>query len=128
MGTKPLRLAVDTNVLLDLVEPVEAVIDAFEVLDRRLPDHDRLVGPSVLDELAFLCDFADTEPVRQSALSALKSLRKPGRFRVLLELAYPQGLIEEVARRVRSRDLLPTEEAHDSLIWPKPLCWGVACC
>jgi predicted nucleic acid-binding protein len=116
MGMKPLRLAVDTNVLLDLVEPVEAVLDAFEVLDRRRPDHDRLVVPSVVDELAFLCDFAGTERVRQSALSALKLLREPGRFRVLLELVHPQDLIEEVAREVRSRDLLPAEEVHDSLI------------
>jgi len=116
MGTKPLRLAVDTNVLLDLAEPVEAVLDAFAVLDRRLPDHDRLVVPSVLDELAFLCDSADTERVRQLALAALELGREPGRFRVMLELVYPQDTVEEVARAVRSPDLLPTEEVHDSLI------------
>ncbi len=31
---KPLRLAVDTNVLLDLAEGVESVVDTFAVLDR----------------------------------------------------------------------------------------------
>jgi len=65
-GDKPLRLAVDTNVLLDLADGVEAILDAFAVLDQRLPASDTLVVPSVLDELAFLCDSADTARVRQS--------------------------------------------------------------
>jgi hypothetical protein len=50
---KPLRLAVDTNVLLDLADGVEAVVDTFALLGQRLPGNDTLVVPSVLDELAF---------------------------------------------------------------------------
>jgi hypothetical protein len=68
---KPLRLAVDTNVLLDLADGVEAVVDAFDLLDQRLPEKDVVVLPSVLDELAFLCDSGDSERVRQSALRAI---------------------------------------------------------
>jgi hypothetical protein len=49
---KPLRLAVDRNVLLDLAEDVESAQDAFALLDQRLPGNDLLVVPSVLDELA----------------------------------------------------------------------------
>jgi len=56
---KPLRLAVDTNVLLDLAEGAESVLDAFALLDQRLPGNDLLVVPSVLDELAFLCDSGE---------------------------------------------------------------------
>jgi predicted nucleic acid-binding protein len=113
---KPLRLAVDTNVLLDLADGVEAVVDTFALLDQRLPGNDTLVVPSVLDELAFLSDSGENEQVRRSALGALKLVREQDRFRPLLELAYPQALVNEVAREVRSRRLLPDNEVHDSLI------------
>jgi hypothetical protein len=118
---KPLRLAVDTNVLLDLAGGVEAVLDAFALLDQRVPGNDTLVVPSVLDELAFLCDCGDTEPVRQSAHRALNLVRTQDRFRPLLELACPPALVEEVARAVRSRGLLPDNEIHDSLILAEAL-------
>ena len=113
---KPLRLAVDTNVLLDLAEGVEAVLDTLALLDQRLPGNDTLVVPSVLDELAFLCDSGDSDRVRQSALRAMKLVREQGRFRPLLELACPQGLVDEVASEIRARSLLPSQEVHDSLI------------
>ena len=113
---KPLRLAVDTNVLLDLADGVEAVLDTVAIIDQRLPDSDILVVPSVLDELAFLCDSGDTDLVRKSSLSALKLIRRQDRFRPLLELPCPASLVEEVARAARSRGLLPEEEVHDSLI------------
>ena len=113
---KLLRLAVDTNVLLDLAEGIESVLDTLALLDQRLPGNDMLVVPSVLDELAFLCDFGETDRVRQSALQAVKLVREQDRFRPLLELAYPPALVEEVARELRSRGLLPRQEVHDSFI------------
>jgi len=113
---KPLRLAVDTNVLLDLAEGVEAILDTLTLLDQRLPGNDILIVPSVLDELAFLCDSGQSERVRQSALGAIRLVREQDRFRPLLELACPSARIEEVAREFRSRGLLPEEEVHDSLI------------
>jgi predicted nucleic acid-binding protein len=113
---KPLRLAVDTNVLLDLAEGVDAVLDAFALLDRRRPGNTALVVPSVLDELAFLCDSADTDRVRRSALQAIKLMRKEDRFRPLLELAWPPTLVEEVARAIRTSQLLPAAEVNDSMI------------
>ena len=113
---KPLRLAVDTNVLLDLAEGVESVLDTLALLDQRLPGNDTLVVPSVLDELAFLCDSGNTDRIRQSAVRAMKLVREQDRFRPLLELAYPQALVDEVAGEIRSRGLLPGREVHDSLI------------
>ncbi|MEI6396437.1 MAG: hypothetical protein WCT12_35690 [Verrucomicrobiota bacterium] len=62
---KPLRLAVDTNVLLDLAEGMDAVLDTFALLDQRMPGNDMLIVPSVLDEVAFLCDSGDTVRVRR---------------------------------------------------------------
>jgi len=57
------------------------VLDTLELLDQRLPGNDTLVVPSVLDELAFLCDSGDTDRVRQSALRAMKLVREQDRFR-----------------------------------------------
>ena len=57
---KPSRLAVDTNVLLDIAGEVDDVLDAVNVIDGRLPDVERLVTPSVLDELAYLADFGQS--------------------------------------------------------------------
>ena len=56
MEAKPLRLAGDTNLLLDLDAGDEDVLDAVAVIDVRLPVAEWLVSPSVLDELAFLAD------------------------------------------------------------------------
>ena len=74
-----------------------------------------LVVPSVLDELAFLCDSGDTDRVRQSALQAMKLVREQDRFRPLLELASPS-----LGRGSGEGNPVPRpaagQEVHDSLI------------
>ncbi len=112
----PLRLAVDTNVLLDVAEGVESAVDALALIQQRLPETDKLVVPSVLDELAFLCESGHTQRLRHCARSALRSLREGKTFRPLLELPYPAAVVEEVAAAMRSRGLLPAEEVQDALI------------
>jgi len=111
-----LRLAVDTNVLLDLADKVEEVLDAFDTLVERLPHSDCLVPPSVLDELAYLCDFGQTERVRRSAQEAMKQLRRERRFRSLLEPPFDPAQAERLASEFRHRGLLPQFEVHDSRI------------
>ena len=111
-----MRLAVDTNVLLDLADKVEEVLDAFDTLVERLPHSDCLVPPSVLDELAYLCDFGQTERVRRSAQEAMKQLRRERRFRSLLEPPFDPAQAERLASEFRHRGLLPQFEVHDSRI------------
>ena len=113
---KPSRLAVDTNVLLDLADEVHDVIDAVDVIDDRLPDAERLVTPSALDELAYLADFGQSQPVRQSDKRAIQLLRGKDRFRPILELPFAPENAEKLADEFRRRGLLPDEEVHDSLI------------
>ena len=113
---KLLRLAADTNVLLDLAEGVESVLDALSVIEQRLPEADKLVVPSVLDELAFLCNSGQTPRVRKLAQEAIRLLRSARRFRPLLELPFPTELGEEIASELRTRGLLPAAEVHDALI------------
>ena len=116
MAVKPSRLAVDTNVLLDLADEVDDVLDAVSVIDDRLPDADRLVTPSVLEELAYLTDSGLTPKIRQSAGRAVQLLRNETRFRSILELPFGPDKAGELAAEFRRRRLLPGEEIHDSLI------------
>ena len=116
MAVKPSRLAVDTNVLLDLADEVDDVLDAFSVIDDRLPAADRLVTPSVLDELAYLADSGQSQAVRQSAQRAMQMLRREVRFRPLLQLPFAPEKADQLADEFRQRGLLPREEIHDSLI------------
>jgi len=113
---KPSRLAVDTNVLLDIADGVNDVLDAADVIAERLPEAEQLVTPSVLDELAYLADSGLTLQVRQSARRAIQLLRGKDRFRPILELPFAPENAEELAQELRRRKLLPDEEVHDSLI------------
>lgn len=121
---KPSRLAVDTNVLLDLADEVHDVLDAVDVMDDRLPDAERLVTPSVLDELAFLCDSGQGQPVRQSARRAIQLLRGKDRFRPMLELPFAPESPEKLAAEFRRRGLLPDGEVHDALILAETVLLG----
>ena len=113
---KPSRLAVDTNVLLDIADEADDVLDAADVIADRLPDAEQLVTPSVLEELAFLADSGLTRQVRQSARKAIQLLRDQDRFRPILELPFAPDKVEKLAEEFRRRQLLPEEEVHDSLI------------
>jgi predicted nucleic acid-binding protein len=113
---KPLRLAVDTNVLLDLAGEVEDVLDALGVIEARLAKADWLLPPSVLEELAFLADSGQTPQVRQLAGRALQQLRTDRRFRPILELPFTPERAKELADEFRRCELLPAEEVHDSLL------------
>lgn len=113
---KPSRLAVDTNVLLDIADGVDDVLDAADVIADRLPDAEQLVTPSVLDELAYLADSGLTPQVRRSAGLAIRLLRNKDRFRPILELPFAPEKTGELAKEFRRRQLLPDEEIHDSLI------------
>lgn len=113
---KPSRLAVDTNVLLDLADKVDDVLDAASVIDDRLPAADKLVTPSVLEELAHLADSGLTPRMRQSARRAVQLLRRETSFRPILELPFAPEKAEELAAEFRRRRLLPVEEIHDSRI------------
>ena len=116
MAEKPLRLAADTNVLVDIEDGVEDVLDAVDVLKARLPTAEWLASPSVLDELASLLDRGETERLRQSARKALLHLRSQSRFRPLLDLPIGQELAERIAIEIRRRGILPDGEVHDALI------------
>jgi predicted nucleic acid-binding protein len=116
MDAKPLRLAADTNVLLDLAVGDEDVLDAIAAIDHKLPQAEWLVSPSVLDELAFLADSGDTLPLRQSAQVAFRQMQSGCRFRAMLDLPFPPDFIKRVADEIRRTGLIPAAETHDSMV------------
>jgi len=116
MAAKPLRLAADTNLLLDLADCDEDVLDAVAVIERRLPQADWLVPPSVLDELAFLTDSGDTAQLRHSARLAFQQLESGHPFRALLEIPFPSDYLKQVADEIRYREIIPAAEVHDSRV------------
>ena len=116
MEAKPLRLAGDTNLLLDLADSDEDVLDAVAVIEQRLPQTEWLVSPSVLDELAFLTDSGATLQLRQSARLAFQQLQSGDRFRAILDLPFPPDFIKRVADEIRQRELVPAAEVHDSWV------------
>jgi hypothetical protein len=113
---KPLRIAADTNLLLDLADEAGDVLDALAIINRRLPQADKLVTPNVLDELAYLCDGGWSRQLRASARRAMQFLREEQPFRPLLELPFPAEMVEQIAGEIRQAQLLPDEEIHDSRI------------
>jgi predicted nucleic acid-binding protein len=116
MAAIPLRLAGDTNLLLDLAVGDEAVLDAIAVIDQRVAQSDWLVSPSVLEGLAFLNESGDTPKLRQSARIAFQQLQSGLRFRAMLELPFPADFIRRIASEIRQRQLVPAAELHDSFI------------
>lgn len=113
---KPSRLAVDTNVLLDLADEEDDILDALAVIEHRLPKAEKLVPPSVLDELTYLAESGQSPPVRRSAARAIQALRREHRFHPILELPFAPEGVEALAREFRRLGLLPREEMHDSMI------------
>ena len=113
---KPLRIAVDTNLLLDLADEAEDVLDAIAVIGRRLPEADRLVTPNVLDELAYLCDSGWSLQLRASARRAMELLREEQPFRPLLNCRFQRKRSNRLPEEIRHAHLLPKEEIHDSRI------------
>lgn len=58
---KPLWVAVDTNVLLDLADEKESVWQAVETIRQRLPGVQIVVPPTAVQELASIVENGDPE-------------------------------------------------------------------
>ncbi len=113
--SRPVLIAVDTNVLLDLAGEVEDVTDAMVVIRRRLHQSKLLMPPTVREELAAEAlnaeDFEDTERGQRAFQLARTWRIQPAELvGARLETA------RRVGRRLRHACLLPEEEVNDALI------------
>jgi len=109
-------VAVDTNVLLDRANEDELVIDALSTVRRRLPSCELVVTPTVIEELVLKAEHEDAPLDRRLARTALKSLIQPWGFRAINFIPVRCGIVAEIARRLRSQELIPETELNDSLI------------
>ena len=108
-------IAVDTNVPLDLADRKEHVLDALEIIRRRVKPGRVLVTPTAFQELVYLAEEGDTEEDRGQASRALRGLRGWG-LDVVNLLPVAHGTVERVAGKLQDARLLPAEEYNDSLI------------
>ena len=109
-------VAVDTNVPLDLVNGVADVVDALGVIRERIADVRLIAPPTVTLELAYLSEFADENDVRTAAQKALRSLASKWSIEPVNLVPVDHGIVDAIAAKIRTRDLLPDEETHDALI------------
>jgi len=113
---KPQLVAVDTSVLMRLVEGHESTIDSWDLINRRLKPVQFLVPPTVLDELASK-SLDDPDPaVRLAAQKALTDLRSRWRFQPVDFNAVQDAVAMNAIRCLRESGLIPYEERNDAAI------------
>jgi rRNA-processing protein FCF1 len=113
---KPQLVAVDTNVLMRLVEGHEATIDSWNLINRRLKPVQFLVPPTVLDELASKTLDDPDLAVRLTAQKALADLRYRWRFQPVDFNAVQDAIATNAIRCLRESGLIPYEERNDAAI------------
>ena len=116
MRSRPTLVAVDTNVLLDLAVPKDRAHDAIAIFRRRVPGVEFVVSPTVIEELDYIAQHADTMAERKLAERALQRLVRDWRFRPLDFIPVGHDIIEATARKLRGEGLIPEQEINDSLI------------
>jgi len=106
------RLAVDTNLLLDLAEGEDW---SHEFRERfQAAGYALLAGPTVFQELAFASSHAD-EPKRGLARKVIAEARSWGIGAFEMN-SVQRGIADQFAQRVLGRGLLPPEEDNDAAI------------
>jgi len=112
----PKSIAVDTNVLIDLVAREAEVESALAAIRKRLPDISIVINPTVVQELGWLVENRDDEETRNLAATAARDLR--ARWSIIPINCNPawHGVIELAAQELRKSGLIPIDEIKDSLI------------
>lgn len=109
-------LAVDTNLPLDLAGETADVLDALSVIQQRIKGVRLIAPPTVCLELAFLAKHAEEKSLRNSAITALRSLFVRWSIQPVNLVPVGHGIVEIIGGRIRADGLLPEEEVHDAFI------------
>lgn len=116
-------IAVDTNILFDLVQKVEVVIDCLETIAKRIPNSSIIVLPTVILELQKWAKSGDLKEQETSA-KALSSILNPWGFVPVNCIPVGHGIVEQIGRKIRAGGLIPEEEIHDSFIVAEAALYG----
>src|SRR2546428_6363265 len=106
-------VAVDANVLMDLGEESEFVIEALETIRQRLSSPRIVIPPTAKLELVHIASHGDTDRERRLASNGIAVARRSGIIPVNL-MPVGHGIVERVAEKLRSADLIPPSEVNDS--------------
>lgn len=109
-------IAADTNIVLDLAGGVDDVADALGVLRRRIKAARLITPPTVNLELAYLSQFADEPGVKAAAQTALRAMWRTWKIEPVNLVPVGHGIVEVISAKLRSEELIPSEETHDSYI------------
>jgi predicted nucleic-acid-binding protein len=116
-------IAVDTNILFDLVRGVEVVIDCLETIAKRIPNSSIIVLPTVILELQKWAKSGDPKE-QEIAAKALSSILNPWGFVPVNCVPAGHGIVEQIGRKIRASGLIPGEEIHDSFIVAEAALYG----
>jgi len=116
-------IAVDTNVLFDLVQEVEVVIDCLETIAKRIPNSSIIVLPTVILELRKRAGAGDPKE-QEIAANALSSILNPWGFVPVNFIPVGHGIVEQIGRKIRASGLIPDEEINDSFIVAEAALYG----
>ena|SRR5437762_986882 len=122
MAPQAKRLALDTNLPLDLAEGIDAAHAFREQFQEK--GYALLVPPTVVTELTLKADDESDPKRAKLAMRALQSLRKWGIQPYDLK-SVGHGITSEFARRLIERGLLPEGEFNDGVIMAETALAGI---
>ena len=108
-------VAVDANVLFDLVIGTEDVVDAVSLIRQRIRNTRFVIPPTVQQELANWASQTDAPDKRAAAYQAIRFAHS-AQIVPTDPITYSSNFANQVAKRVRDLGLIPETEIHDSLI------------
>ncbi|MDE3100174.1 MAG: type II toxin-antitoxin system VapC family toxin [Verrucomicrobiota bacterium] len=106
-------VAVDANVVMDLGGEAESVLDALATLRQRFCSPRIVIPPTAKLELIHIARAGDTVKERNLATKGIVAARRSGIIPVNL-MPVAHGIVERVAEKLRSANLIPTSEVNDS--------------
>jgi predicted nucleic acid-binding protein len=111
-GNQKKRLALDTNLLLDLAKGLDFAHDFHAVF--RAANYSLMAGPTVFRELGFAVLYG-REPEKSLAIMAIAKAAQWGVFAFNLT-RLDQTIAERFAQKLLEKKLLPEEECNDAMI------------
>src|SRR5258708_15884465 len=108
-------IAVDTNVLFGLADAVEDVVDAVQLIRRRLHESELLMPPTGREELAEEALHGEEFEKKERARLSFQ-LARTWKIQPVELLARQHDAARAIGRRLRGLGLLPGDEANDGLV------------
>lgn len=108
-------IAVDTNVLIDQADGNGDVIDALDIIRKRLMNAVFVVTPTVLFELGWGFENDDDPEVRRLCGVVADELLN-WRYEPMNFIPVGHGIVEQIAFKLRNVGIIPDEEENDSQI------------